>query len=192
MARAFRLALTVTAWLAPALVALSAAPARSAALVQLEVHTDGANGVDGLDGPQGLAISPDGSSLYVVSSVDGSVAVFARSAGSALTFVEAEKDGVNGVDGLGGAQAVAVSPDGAHVYVASSGTSTVTGTDDAVAIFTRDALTGALTFVAAVRDGENGFDGLNGARRWRSAPTASSCTWRARRTMRSRSSPAIR
>jgi hypothetical protein len=59
-----------------------------------------------------------------------------------LTFVEAKVDGVAGVDGLLGAGDVEISPDGAHVYVA--------GTSEAeVAVFSRDAGTGALTFVAA-------------------------------------------
>jgi 6-phosphogluconolactonase (cycloisomerase 2 family) len=165
MSRSFRLALTVAAaWLVPATLALFATPAWSAALVQLEVQRDGTNGVDGLDGADGLAISPDGAYLYVASEVDGAVAVFRRSASGALGFVEAVHDGVDGVDGIGGAQAVAVSPDGAHLYVASSGTLANPGTDDAVAIFARDPGSGTLTFLAAVRDGQDGFDSLNGAR----------------------------
>ena len=162
MSRSFRLALTVAAWLVPAMLA-PCAPAWSAALVQLEVQQDGINGVDGLDGPQGLAISPDGAYLYVASALDGAVAVFRRGASGALTFIEVVRDGVGGVDGIGGAQAVAISPDGMHLYVASSGTLDNPGTDDAVAVFARNPGAGTLTFLGAVRDGQNGFDSLNGA-----------------------------
>lgn len=51
---------------------------------------------------------------------------------------------------------VAISPDGAHVYVASV-------VSDAVAVFGRDAGTGALTFVESERNGIAGVTGLDGA-----------------------------
>lgn len=57
-----------------------------------------------------------------------------------LTFVEAQFDGVAGVDGLDGVFGVDVSPDGQHVYVTSIW-------DDAVAVFSRDTTTGELLFV---------------------------------------------
>ena len=66
------------------------------------------------------------------------------------------KDGVGGVDGLGGALVATVSPDGKHVYVTGN-------TDDAVAAFSRNSTTGALTFVDFYKDGVGGVDGLNGA-----------------------------
>src|SRR6185295_499164 len=49
-------------------------------------------------------------------------------------------------DGLGGAFALAVTPDGAQVYVASGFGG---GGDDALAAFDRNATTGALTFTRA-------------------------------------------
>ena len=48
---------------------------------------------------------------------------------------------------------VAVSPDGQHVYVTG-------GDDDAVAVFSRNATTGELTFVDAEFDDVGGVDGL--------------------------------
>jgi cysteine-rich repeat protein len=63
--------------------------------------------------------------------------------------------------GLGGAPGVAPSPDGANVYVTG-------GADDALAVFARDSLTGALTFVEA----ERYEDGGHGIRR----PTAVTVT----------------
>jgi DNA-binding beta-propeller fold protein YncE len=61
-----------------------------------------------------------------------------------LTFVEFQQDGVDGVDGLGVAAGVDISPDGKHVYVTGAG-------DDAVAVFSRNTATGALTFVSFSR-----------------------------------------
>lgn len=117
----------------------------------------GLGGVDGLDGVLSVAVSPDGDHVYTAATDDDAVAAFSRDSGTGvITFVEAERDGVGGVDGLDGAQAVVLSPDGAHVYVAA-------GTDDALAVFSRDGGTGALTFVEAQRDGIGGIDGLDGA-----------------------------
>jgi 6-phosphogluconolactonase (cycloisomerase 2 family) len=52
--------------------------------------------------------------------------------------------------------AVAVSPDGLHVYV-------VADVDDSLAVFNRDQSNGRLTFVAAYQDGVEDIFGLDGA-----------------------------
>ncbi len=124
----------------------------------VEARQDQYDGAEGLYGVVDVTVSPDGNHLYAAGYDDDSVAVFARdNLTGRLTFIEALKDGVNGVDGLGGAHAVAVSPDGAHLYAAGYG-------EDAVAVFDRDAATGRLTFVQAYKDGAGGVDGLDGAR----------------------------
>ena len=129
----------------------------SGALSCIDVGND-VNSVEGLDGAFSVAVSPDGGHVYVASAIDGALVVFRRDATTgALTFVEAQRNGVNGVDGLDGAFSVTVSPDGDHVYVASS-------FPGAVAVFQRDAVTGALTFVEGHRNGTGGADGLAGAR----------------------------
>ena len=121
----------------------------------VEEHADDAAGVDGLGGPFDVAVSPDGDHVYVAA-VEGAVSVFARDPGSGrLTFVEVVRQGVNGVDGITGAFALTISPDGAHVYVGNREGNTV-------AVFSRNAATGALTFVEAQRDGVGGVDGLAG------------------------------
>jgi hypothetical protein len=113
--------------------------------------------VDGLDLAESVASSPDGAHVYVTGSVDKAVATFSRDpATGALSFVEQDKDGVGGVDGLDSAFDVAASPDGAHVYVTGR-------LDDAVATFSRDSATGALTFVEQDKDGVGGVEGLDGA-----------------------------
>ena len=71
-----------------------------------------------------------------------------------LTFVEVHKDGVGRVDGLDGADSVTVSPDGSHLYAAGFD-------DDALAVFSRNSTTGALTFLEVQVDGVAGVDGLD-------------------------------
>jgi len=142
-----------------AVAVLFISPAASSAGTVLEFLEAQFNrgGVDGLDGAASVVVSLDGAHVYVAGSRDGSVAVFMRNAArGVLTFVEAEFDGVGGVDGLDGATSVAVSPDGGHVYAAGS-------TDGSVAVFKRNVDTGELTFVAAQFDGVGGVDGLFGA-----------------------------
>ena len=65
------------------------------------------------------------------------------------------KDGLNGVDGLGGARNVTLSAD-ELAYVTGE-------QDDAVSWYERNASTGALTYGGMLKDGVNGVDGLNGA-----------------------------
>jgi 6-phosphogluconolactonase (cycloisomerase 2 family) len=128
------------------------------ALAWLEQDKDGVGGVDGLAGAWGVAVSPGGNTVYVAGDADNAVTTFSRDPGSgALTFVEQDKDGVGGVDGLAVATGVAVAPGGANVYVGSCG-------DNAVATFTRDATTGALTFLEQDKQGVGGVDGLACAR----------------------------
>ena len=59
----------------------------------------------------------------------------AARASNTLMFVEAQRNGVARVDGLAFASAVAVSPDGAHVYATGF-------LDNALVAFSRDASTG--------------------------------------------------
>lgn len=127
------------------------------ALTFVEMHQDVDAGIDGLNGANSVALSPDGNYLYVASRLDDAVAVFDRDESSGgLTFLEAHKDTDVGVDGLNGARAIAVDPHGGQVYVASQ-------YDDAVAVFGRDAATGALTFLEVYKDTDVGVDGLDTA-----------------------------
>jgi 6-phosphogluconolactonase (cycloisomerase 2 family) len=109
----------------------------------------GRSGVEGL----GVAISADGNFVYA--SGGSAVEVFSRNAGTgALTSIQVMQDGVGGVDGLGGADNLVLSPDGKHLYVNGK-------TDHAVAVFSRNAGTGMLTFVEQQRQGVNGVFGLH-------------------------------
>ncbi len=148
--------LYVTAGTGDSLGAFTRNPS-TGALSLLEIEKDGLNGVDGLDGAIGVAISPDGQNLYVAAAVDDALTAFTRNPNTgALGFFEVKRDGVGGVDGLNNARGVSISPGGQNVYVASQ-------TDDALAAFTRNPSTGALSFVEVEKDGVGGVDGLNGA-----------------------------
>ena len=138
-------------------VAVFSRNSTTGALTFVEFKQDGVGGVDGLDGARSVTVSPDGKHLYAAGKNDDAVAVFSRnSTTGALTFVEFQKDGVGGVDGLNGAGSVTVSPDGNHLYAAGE-------SDDAVAVLSRNSTTGALSFVEVQKDGVGGVDGLNGA-----------------------------
>jgi hypothetical protein len=123
-----------------------------------------ATGADsGLDGIRAVAVSADGTSLYAVSPDDDAVARFDRDpATGVLTYqgcitgeTESGPAGTNactqiasatasGADsGLDTPFAVALSADGTSLYVASLG-------DDAVVRFTRDPVTGALTYEGCI------------------------------------------
>jgi hypothetical protein len=124
------------------------------ALTFVEFDQDGAGGVDGLASAFGVSSTSDGKHVYVASQVDSAVANFSRDPSSgSLTFIDQDRDGVDGVDGLAGATHVAAAPDGANVYVGGA-------TDQAVATFSRDEATGALGFVEFDQDDVGGVDGL--------------------------------
>ncbi|MBP9143729.1 MAG: beta-propeller fold lactonase family protein [Thermoanaerobaculia bacterium] len=145
------------------------------ALTFVEVLRDGdvqgAATIDGLDGAESVAVSPDGAHVYTAGFNDGAVAVFARTpATGQLTYVETHKDLSLGgtASGLLGASSIAMSADGGSLYVASF-------TSDAVAHFQRDTVVasptyGALTFQTAVIDNAPGVNGLDGATSVRLSP----------------------
>ncbi len=116
-------------------IAVFARNAQTGKLSFVEFKQDDTDGVDGLAGAESLTVSPDGKFLYAVGYDDSAVAVFARDAQTGkLSFVEFKQDDTDGVDGIGGARSVIVTPDGKFLYAA--------GYDDsAVAVFARDAQT---------------------------------------------------
>lgn len=135
-------------------VAVLARDPVTGALAFVAAARDGIGGVQGMRVPVAVALSPNGASLYVASREEDALVVFDRDAGTgALTFRQVVRDGVSGADGIDHASGVAVSPDGAHVYATGEH-------DDAVAAFARDLVTGALTFVEVQRDGVGGVAGI--------------------------------
>ena len=88
---------------------------------------------DSLGGAYDVAVSPDGNSVYVVSLDGDAITRFDRRPNGSLTsrscFANAGAHGCQRLkhDSLGGADAVAVSPDGKSVYVTSLGGDSITG-----------------------------------------------------------------
>lgn len=120
-------------------------------------YQDGSGAIAGLDGVEALYVTDR--QVYAAGYNDNAIAVFTRDVGTgALTFLEAEVDGVNDpsdiggtVNGLAGTGSVALSPDGDHLYATGSG-------DNAVAVFSRnkDPLSpsfGKLSFLEVEIDG---------------------------------------
>ena len=144
--------------LGPLLLASGTAGAGAGALTQLagadacvsDFGPECAIGV-GLDGADGVTVSPDGKNIYVTSGTSKAVVVFARDRQTGALTQLAGTDACVSDDGgdihggvcadgvaLDAAEDVTVSPDGKNVYVASF-------VSDAVAVFARDRRTGVLT-----------------------------------------------
>lgn len=105
-----------------------------------------------LDGAEGLAISPDGKSLYVGAAVGSAVAVLRRNrstggvsqqTGTAGCWAFQAANGCAEGHGLIGADSIDVSPDDKNVYVAS-------GIGKSIAAFRRNRSTGGLSQLAGV------------------------------------------
>jgi 6-phosphogluconolactonase (cycloisomerase 2 family) len=112
-------------------------------------------GAEAIERPQDLAVSPDGANVYVISPVSNAIAVFARNpVTGALAQIQTVVDGQDGVTGLDSVNGVAMSPEGRHVYAAGRINGTFLG---AVSIFSRDAVTGALTFQDVIDGGGLSF-----------------------------------
>jgi cysteine-rich repeat protein len=91
--------------------------------------------VCGLSNPEQIAITHDGSSLYVAAhtATTGSIVAFARDAGTgALTYLENEQNNLNGITALLNPVALALNENDDFLY-------TVSSLGDAVHVFSRDA-----------------------------------------------------
>ncbi len=107
-------------------------------LTPLDLDQDGLGGVSGLNGPEGIAVAPDGASVYTGSVDSEALTGFTRDAAGRLTFQQCFKDGAagagcGGTEGLNDANAIAIPTDGSHIYVSSRG-------DASVTIFSRETL----------------------------------------------------
>ena len=107
------------------------------------VVKDGVNGVDGLLDARSLALSADGKHLYATGELRQRPWLAERNATTgALVYGGMLKDGVGGVDGLSSAQDVQVSPDGKYAYAVGEA-------DSSISWFTRDPVSGALSYGSA-------------------------------------------
>ncbi len=127
-------------------------------LTQVQVLRDGVDAPDGLSSTIWIKLSNDGKNVYSAGVGDSAVVVWTRSSSTGrLTFRQLIKDGVGGVDALGGAFGIAVAKNGKQVYVTGLA-------DNSVTVFSRDKRNGDLTQVQVVTDGVDGVDGLAAAR----------------------------
>lgn len=86
----------------------------------LERLSSGQDGVSELDYASAIAVHPDGHRVYVAAQQDSALTAFERQQPEGkLRFLEAITNGQGPVEGLRGARAVVVSPDGRHGYVGS-------------------------------------------------------------------------
>jgi DNA-binding beta-propeller fold protein YncE len=144
--------------------ALYVAAETSDAIVRLKVGTGGALSFDGcvedddlpewgcankvetLREPSRVVVSPDGNHVYAVSGA-ATLNHFSFSLAGLSCYREATVAGCTQAEPLEGARGLAISPDGANLYVTSVGR-------DAVAWFKRNS-NGTLTFVGCLDDGDD-------------------------------------
>ena len=110
----------------------------------------------GFDSLIGLAISTDGSQVFVTGEGYGTLAVFDRDAGGDLTLRTVFEDGAGGIEDLNGAYGVALSPDDSQVFVVGL-------YDDTLVVFDRDTNSGELSYRTTFKDDVDGVEGLDGA-----------------------------
>jgi 6-phosphogluconolactonase (cycloisomerase 2 family) len=114
-------------------------------LLWLEAQKQGVAGVTGLEYARAVVVSPDGHNVYAAGQRAGAVVAFKRNGlTGTLTYLQTLTDGVDGVDGLRGVDALALSPDGKHLYASGMA-------DNAVAVFRRSS-EGKLTFAETLHD----------------------------------------
>ncbi len=148
------------------------------ALTLLEQHTDDVNGnylgqafSQNTSPIKNIAISENGKYLYVSATDDNAVSVYSRDlATGSLTLSNVYRNGIDGVDGITKASSLLLSNDGNHLYVSGQGISGITPVSSAVAIFSVNQTTGALTYLNKVTQGAGGVTSINGARSLGSSP----------------------
>lgn len=114
--------------------------ARGAFLNESQVVSYGDEGIEGLNNPNSLVISPDGRHVYVTSYYSNGVTVFRRNnENGKLSFIELESHRDGADDGLYRPEKISISPDGEHVYVTSTGA-------NSLAVFDRNSSTGEISF----------------------------------------------
>lgn len=137
----------------PGSISTYARDAVTGALTHVETLVDGQGGIDGLLGVRDIVASPDGRHVYTSALYDDAVDIFSRDAGTGqLTLTQIETATSPLLAGLSYGPALALSPGGEHLYAVVQ--------PDALAVLSRDSVSGALTVLEAHRNGVAGVDGL--------------------------------
>jgi DNA-binding beta-propeller fold protein YncE len=136
--------------------AASGALSNSSCIEDIEINGSCGGEAQGLNSAAGVAVSSDGTSVYVVSFTDDTIVRFDRAANGVLTpagcIEDVEINGLCGgeAQGLNSAAGVAVSSDGASVYAVSQD-------DDAIVRFDR-AADGTLSNSSCIEDVETNLE----------------------------------
>ena len=124
-------------------------------LTLIDSWRDGQDGISGLDGVMGLAMSPDDKFVYSAAFNADSIGIYRRSsADGRLALVSQVVDEAGGVTGLNGVSALAVSADNGFLYALGS-------LDNSISVFSRDLSGGLLTLEQVVKQGDPGVSGLS-------------------------------
>jgi len=122
------------------------------------------------DGARGIAISPNGKSIYVSAKNPGTLVVLDRDAKTGkIKLKQIIKDEQGNVHGLAGAFSVTCSPDGKFVYT-SAGRQ---GGDNAICVFKKMS-DGTLSLVQEIFDGQEGVTGFIGGNELITSPDGES------------------
>jgi 6-phosphogluconolactonase (cycloisomerase 2 family) len=124
-----------------------------------QVLRDGQQGINGLSGVFGVAVSPDGQFVCVASgrfAGDDGVSVFALDGKGSLKPVQELHNDRDGLHHFEGGNSIRMTSDGKRVYATAS-------RSNALACFQRDAKTGKLTLLEVLTDGKpNVLEGAAG------------------------------
>lgn len=86
----------------------------------IDIQKNDVNGVDYMNDPTDVFVSPDGKHVYVSTLSDKSISAFSVSNTTGrLNYVGSEVNGVGGVAGMGAPFEIAVTPDFRHTYIVS-------------------------------------------------------------------------
>ncbi len=116
------------------------------------------NGVKSMSYPSALVVSPNGKHVYVAAYGGKAVVSFERNTSTGtLSFLErkvnGQRDAGRRILGISRPINLALSPDGKSLYVTGY-------SDNSLAVFRRDPVSGLLQFLERHRDGAAGVDGL--------------------------------
>ncbi len=117
----------------------------------VKAYVEGQEGIKGIKGATAVTVSHDGKSVYAAGYNGNSLAVFARSTSGELVLLQTLEDDLNGVKGLGGANALSLSDDDKSVYVSAFN-------DHSLTVFSRDTATGKLTFAQTQNNSTGPYD----------------------------------
>ncbi len=128
----------------------------------------GIGGINGIESPQAMVMSADGKQLYVLGGAGNTLVAFARQSNSGsgnfgkLTQLARYQNASGGVLGMDGVRSLALSGNGAHLYVLGADAGSLVH-------FARNPADGSLSFVPAAGGGSLLLPELVGATRVRSA-----------------------